>query len=59
MKLLFTAQQWLHNAELQMYGVTQSDIDNAHAGGFIKYYAGVGLYLWTYLQDATMGEGKE
>ena len=43
--LLFTEQQWLHNAELKMYGVTKEDIDNAHGNGFMKHYSGVALYL--------------
>ena len=49
MILLFTEQQWLHNAELRMYDVTQSDIDNAQADGFMKYWSGVKLYLQRYL----------
>jgi len=51
MVLLFTEQQWLHTAELQMYGVTQKDIDNARGDGFIKYYSGIELYLWRYIKD--------
>ena len=50
MILLFTEQQWLHNAELQMYGVTQKDIDNAQGDGFMKYYVGVRLYLQRYVK---------
>ena len=49
MTLLFTEQQWLHNAELQMYGVTEEDIKNAHGDGFIKYYFGVELRLQRWL----------
>jgi hypothetical protein len=47
--LIFTEQQWLHNAELQMFAVTKEDIKNAHGDGFMKYAHGVKLYLQRFL----------
>ena len=53
--LLFTEQQWLHNAELQMYGITAEDIKNAHADGFMKYYSGAELRLQRYIKQDQEG----
>jgi len=51
--ILGTEQQWLHQADFQMYGVTKEDIQKARADGFIKYYMGVKLILQRHLSDTS------